>query len=93
MNNTKIWEKFFECDCHTEGIMVSGEYHDDLPSHPIIDLAYWNEGYDGRKLDLQRRIRFAWKVLRTGKPWHDMITINKGTAKEIGEFLLSFSKE
>lgn len=89
MNKNKVWEKFFECECHGEGIMVSAEWYEDLPNHPTIDLAYWNEGYRGNKLSFWLRIRFAWRILRTGRPWHDMIQINKETAKELGEHLLS----
>lgn len=82
-NEHKAWHKFIECSCHTEGIMVSGEYLQDGDPEPFVDMAYWAEGYDGRKLGFWQRLRFAFHILRTGKPWNDMICLDKKSAEEL----------
>lgn len=82
------WNKFYECDCHTEGIMMS--YEDD--EFATIDLAFFNQSLKlTKQLTFKERIRWCWYILRKGIPWNDMVTLSKKTAKELGRDLLKFS--
>ena len=87
-----IWEKFIPCDCGSEGIMVSHE-RDEENGLPLIDFAYFTEGHDGRTLTLRQRLKWCWRILITGKPWTDMVTLNQKSARELGKHLTSWSRK
>ena len=90
----KIWKTFYECSCGTEGLALSYEYeekHDKEGAFPCIDVAFFNQGYKGRTMDLIERIKYCWQVLRTGEPYKDMIILEQKTAKKIAEVLLKFA--
>jgi len=94
----KVWDKFFECSCHSEGILVGAEWYKELDDselyHPEITVAYWEEGfYTGKKLGLKQKLRYMWHVLVTGKPWNDMVVLDTATARKLGEHLIAFSKK
>jgi len=94
----RYWERFFECECAGEGILVSAEYYEELNDsdgleYPEITLAYWGEGFNGRKLSLGQKLRLIWQIIKTGKPWNDMVCLTPEMAKELGEHLVQFSKK
>jgi hypothetical protein len=92
MKEYKIWKKFYECDCHTEGLMISYEYEED--GLPCIDIAFFQHGLDASKqLSFFERLRWCWHILKKGIPFRDMIILNQRTARELGEDLLKFSKK
>lgn len=89
----KIWHKFYECECSTEGIMVSYE-HDEEDSIPTVDLAFFQHGFVGRHpLIFLQRLRWAWQLIKTGLPYLDGVILDQNTAKELAEDLLEFSKK
>lgn len=86
----KYWEKFYQCDCSGEGILVSYEYEDDGLEY--IDLAYWSEGVScNHTMTFKQRMRWCWQIMIKGKVWNDMVMLNKETAGEIGKTLLTWS--
>lgn len=85
------WQKFFQCDCGTEGVMLSKEWEDE--DIPLIYMAYWSEGRVKEKLSFFQRLRWSWKILMSGQVWHDMVVLNKKTAQELGIALLEWARK
>jgi hypothetical protein len=90
---TKVWERWYECSCHTEGIMIGYDYEEN--GIPLVDLAFFSNGmnYNKYHLSLWDKIRWCLKILKTGVPYQDMITIDQENAGELGKDLLAFSKK
>jgi len=82
----KIWNKYYECSCHAQVIMA---HYDEEDGIKLVDLAFFSNHIDGR-MTLWQRLRFAWKVLRTGTPWADMVVLDTDEAKRLGEDLIRF---
>ena len=72
-----------------EGIMLSHEYEDEIP---LIDLAFFSEGFGKREMGLRERLHCCWRILREGRPYIDMVVLNKEMAKELGTDLLAWGK-
>ena len=87
----KYWEHFYQCECGSEGIMMS--YEQEENGLPYIDLAYFQEGFGSRKLSFFQKIRWCYHILKTGNPWHDMVMLNQITAKRLGLDLIKFSEK
>jgi hypothetical protein len=62
---------------------------------PLIDLAFFSNGMNYAKyhLSLWDRIKWSFRILKTGIPYLDMITIDQESANELGQDLLEFSKK
>ena len=83
----KIWNKYYECSCHAQTIMAHFEEED-----KTVDLAFF-ENYINGRLTLWQRLSFAWKILRTGIPWADMVILDRAEAEALGKDLISFTKK
>ncbi len=88
----KIWNKFYQCDCGTEGIMISYEYIDKKDSC-FIDIAFFQHGFTRNKLSLKDKLRYCWNVIRTGLPFCDQVMLNKKIARELGNSLLKWANK
>lgn len=89
----KMWRKFYECECSTEGIMLS---YEDTTSHPFttIDIAFFQQGVMSRfPLSFKAKLRYIWHILRTGQPFSDLIMLDQTTAKKLSSDLLRFAKK
>lgn len=90
--SNNIWRKFYECDCHGEGIMMS--YENDYDGIPSIDIAFFNHGLkDSRELSFKERIRWCWHILKNGLPFTDMVMINQKEARKLAKDLLKFANK
>ena len=88
--DNKIWYKFYECGCHGEGLMMSYEMGDEFPE---VDIAFFQQGLTGRHpLCFKERLRWAWYLLKTGRPFLDEVMLSQAIAKELAEDLLDFAK-
>ena len=87
----EYFEKFYQCDCGSEGIMMSYEYEEEGVA--FVDLAYFQEGFGSRKLSFFQKLRWCYHILKTGQPWHDMVLLNQNTAKRLGLDLIRFSEK
>ena len=91
----KIWNKFYCCDCATEGIVTSFEYlekdEENLPS-PLIDLYFWTiqNKCKNTKMSFKQRLQGCWKILTTGTCYSDMVMLDKKTAIELGNDLVTW---
>ena len=85
--------KIFPCDCGAEGVVVvanAGEpYGPDVDGGPFIDLALFSMGgYRDGRLRWWGRLRWAWRIIRTGNPYDDMVTLRAGVAKNLAYHIL-----
>lgn len=87
----EYFEKFYQCSCGSEGIMMS--YEQEKEGVPYVDLAYFQEGFASRKLSFFQKLRWCYHILKTGQPWHDMVLLNQNTAKRLGLDLVKFSEK
>lgn len=75
---------YMECDCLGEGIIV--EKDEDLG---FYDISFFNKGFQFKdQMPWSYRWRLIWKIIKTGVPYADMVTINSEKAKLLGEFLI-----
>ena len=81
MGKENLWWKFIECDCASEGVMISAENDD-----PTTYLAFFGNFFD-RRLGFKQRARFIWNVLTTGKPYADMVCLSPEKVKELATSL------
>ena len=83
----KIWNKFYECECKTEGIMIGKT--DDYTVHLAI---FRNSFYGLESKSWRLRLRAIWDILVHGTLWTDNIILNLDTAKELGKDLIKQSE-
>jgi hypothetical protein len=84
-----------------EGITVTvteDEDFSDCKGAPFINLSFWefSNKYNGSKLTLTQRIRYAIHILRGKSPWADMVVMTSSTAKNFANhimYLISKSSE
>jgi len=94
MKNTKdpqkIWYKFYECNCHDEGIMMSYDYEEE--AIPTIDLGFFKCGFSNARqpLTFKERCEWIWNIITKGRPFIDSVMLSQKTAKELAFDLLEF---
>ena len=77
------FEKIFFCDCQGEGIAVITDFEDNA-----VELAFWSFGQPQSR-GFRNRLRHAWRILRTGVPYTDMVIFDEPKAKEFAEYILN----
>ena len=85
MNNTI--EKFFICQCNTEGVLVS-KFSDE---EEVYMAMYAHNSYS-TKSTLKDKLKFILRYIKTGKLYADEIVMSKQTANELGNYLISITK-
>ena len=83
-------EKVFPCDCQSEGLVVvqQEELLDDCEGAPFIDIAFWQFGHINEKWEWKYRIKVIWHVIRTGKPFVDMVMFRSNVARNFANHIL-----
>ena len=71
------------CACFTHGFTVQAD--DEVP---LVFLTTWTYGTAGQRLDWRNRIRWCWRILRTGFPFHDEITLEAEAAEKLAQALM-----
>ncbi len=83
--------KVFPCDCFGEGLSISIEddpFYEDIEGGPYMNIAFWGyRPYADNRLSWKQRLRWAWRVFRTGNPWCDMVILNGATAKRFANHI------
>ena len=83
-----------KCDCLThalELVYIEDKYDGDN-SVKKFELSAWQLMNSDRPLCWRQKIRWIWRILRTGMPWTDMMIISDDKAKEIVEFINKHTK-
>ncbi len=86
----KRWYKFYECDCHGEGITISYEYQDENNKFSQVDMGFFKVGF-GQPVEFKERLRWAWHLIKTGRPFLDEVILNRNIANELANDLLKWS--
>jgi len=96
--NKNFWkDKIYECECHGEGLVLSQVECDsnkkNPENHPIfIYLAFISQGFRSSfPLNFRQKIRWCWNIIKTGKPFVDMVILNKNNAQNLASDLLTFA--
>jgi len=71
---------FFNCECHTEGIILEYDKEDDQ-----FYLALWSYGHCGNELPFWERIRWCWNILKSGLPWTDSVVLHTAEARKLAK--------
>lgn len=80
------------CLCGTHSLQI--EYDDEgYSSNGEFNVAIWKYGRGSEKLTLKEKIRWMWRILRTGNPWADSVVLTKKDANKLSEFLSAYSKK
>lgn len=75
-------QKFFVCDCHTEGVLVHKFADEDE-----IYFSIYTEGTDGKYSDWKSKLRAIWKILKTGHPYEDQFIFSRSKADEFANYI------
>jgi len=83
----------YMCSCYCEALAVSDDAWDDKPdANGILPgeiyLSIWSMGRRSKQLDWKDRLRWCWKILKTGFPFLDEICLKPIMAKKLGEDLI-----
>lgn len=80
-------EKFFSCECYSEGLLLSKYDDEDSIIFAVLSLSY-NKNH----LNLWERIKYCYHVLKNGKIYKDQLILDNDKAKEIAEWLIEETK-
>ena len=75
-------EIYLKCDCSSEILHV--EYDEDFKLYDVCIYRY--SGFS-EKLSWKQRLRFAWKLITSGKIYGDQMMLSRKSAKELQKFL------
>lgn len=81
----------FPCDCGTEGLVVVAENEAERKCEgaPFITITFMGVGsYADGRLSWIDRIRLIWRLIRTGNPYTDMVTMRSNVAKNFAYHIL-----
>ena len=74
-----------KCACSTEAVEFQyWSWGQDEP--PEFYISMWRQGFK-RPMCWQERLRWCWRILRSGDPWADDIIVSELQAKQIADFL------
>jgi hypothetical protein len=82
---------FVKCQCSTHCFEIEYYYYEENDSG--FNLTFWNYGRNSEILCWRERIRWIWKIIRTGNPWADGIMISSAQAKEIENYINKHSSK
>lgn len=89
MNKEKT--EYFQCSCYSEGLYVAVSNDEELS---IVDIGFFSYGLNTPKdISLKHRLRHIWKIITSGTPYVDMVSLDQKTAIRLGEHLIKTAKE
>jgi len=89
-----IRKQFFQCDCGAHAIVVEEETEVYQQStgparyRQEFSFAFFEYGHFQQKPGMWHRIKQAWRLLRTGTMFCDMVIMNQDSARKLGEFII-----
>jgi len=82
---------FIECSCGTEGVLITSEYDvHQQDSEFFVKQEYFMSFFGFgqiRSNSWKWRIRQAWRILRKGTPYTDMIVLTRDEAMKVASFI------
>jgi hypothetical protein len=84
-----IKTKFIRCSCGSEAIVLD-KYGDEN----YIDLSIWENGCNAdNRLSWYQRFRWCWKIIKSGRPFGDQITLDFKSVEDMVGSLIELSGE
>ena len=75
--------EFITCECSTHALQV--EY---VKEDQNYNLCIWQYGHYGSvPMSWKERLRWCWRVLKTGNPWADSIILSKEKRDKLVQLL------
>jgi len=84
MSTEIVRSERFECDCHDHMLIGTVSDWDDWK---WIELAMWQSGRRGDRYGWHYRFQHIWRILRTGSPYSDFVSMDAETAERLQEWL------
>ena len=81
---------FVKCQCGSEAFEIRRyDYRDgDLESEDYgFYLSFWKYGRGKHSLGWRERLRWCWRILRSGDPWADSIIASDEDTMKISEYI------
>jgi len=75
-------KKFIVCDCYSHALLL--EKDDDADS---LYISMFERGFDGKKMSIRDRLRWAFHIIINGHPYTDMIILDTDKVKDLNNFL------
>lgn len=93
MKRRDMWNKYYECDCGAEGIMLSTEDWSQDKQRQVYLAFFTNtcKFTDGR-LSWHQQLRWIWQIIVNKMPFADNVLLDTKTAHRLGKDLIKFSK-
>ena len=77
--------KFFKCACSAHAVHVMS-FEDEEETY----LSIWEQGANNGRLSFWERLRYAFKILKDGKPYADEVVFDRETALSFVAYLSSY---
>jgi hypothetical protein len=71
---------FLSCLCSSHVLQAT------VDEDKNVEISIWQLGRT-RSLSWKERLRWIWRILRTGDPWADQILIDRKQGKSLEQFL------
>lgn len=84
MVNLKTNEKYLHLRCDCSGEAIEFAYY---PDWKQLEVCLWIRGYQKPTMGFLERIRWCWRILRTGQPWTDMVILSHEQISQVQGFL------
>ena len=88
-NDPKEPAMFIECDCNGHALHVQRMEWDDakLNDKWWLEITIWDRSPASIPFKFLERIRWAWWIIRTGRPWTDYCMLSEEKSLELQKFL------
>lgn len=88
MKESKIKKRFFECECHSEGMLVS-KWDDEEQ----VNFSFWKQGMNPINMTWRDRMRLIWKILYDGQIYDDEVILSDIETKKLIGWLKEIVRE
>lgn len=75
-------KKFIMCDCYSHALLLEKDDEDDS-----LYISMFERGFDGKKMSIRDRLRWAFHIIINGHPYTDMIILDTDKVKDLNNFL------
>ena len=73
------------CDCSSHMLQTERYYINKEDNG--FNISAWHYGHNGNIRRWKERIRWCWRILKTGNPWADSIVLTDDRASELSNFI------
>lgn len=75
--------EYYSCDCGVE--LVKVEKDDEVNE---IYFSIYSLGTGDNRIPFFLKLRYCWRILKTGRPYGDQIVLSFESAKRMGKYLI-----